>query len=58
MSGKRRGPATLLHGLWLGIFALEAIVLREDPAEQISTALFAVLFTVLVVTEVRDSTRD
>ena len=53
MSGKQRGPATLLYALWLGVFVLEAIVLREDPAEQISTAAFAVLFTVLVVTEVR-----
>lgn len=56
--GRKRSSGAALHALWLSVFAFQALAMHEDPAARISTAGFAVLFTVLVVTELRSGSRD
>jgi hypothetical protein len=49
--GRRRTSA--LHGVWLSVFGVEAILKGDDLAHQLGALALGGLFTALVVTEVR-----
>lgn len=42
-----------LHGLWVLVFAVEALVKNADPAHLLGAIALGLLFAVLVATELR-----
>jgi len=57
-SGRKQRDTSPLHGLWIAVFALEALVLREDRGAQIGATVLGVLFAVLLVSELRNRSGD
>ncbi len=50
-------PVSALHGLWVLVFAVEALVKNADPAHLLGAVALGLLFAVLVATELRSSGR-
>ena len=47
-----------LHGLWVSVFAIEALVKGDDLGHQLGALILGVLFTALVVSERRSHRAD
>lgn len=50
-------PVSALRGLWVLVFAVEALVKNADPAHLLGAIALGLLFAVLVATELRSSGR-
>lgn len=46
-------PVSALHGVWVLVFAVEALVKNADPMHLLGAIALGLLFAVLVATELR-----
>jgi hypothetical protein len=46
-------PVTALHGVWVAVFALEATFKGDDLGHQMGALVLGVLFSALLLTELR-----
>ncbi|MCW2601139.1 MAG: hypothetical protein JWM02_2968 [Frankiales bacterium] len=53
MRQEQRRPLTALHGLWVSVFALEALFKGSDLAHQLGAVGLGLLFLSLLITELR-----
>ena len=53
MKNENRAPVSAVHGMWVSVFGIEAVVKGGDLGHQVGALVLGVLFTALVVTERR-----
>lgn len=58
VKSESRAPVSAIHGMWVSVFGIEAVVKGDDLGHQLGALILGVLFTALLVTERRSHRRE